>query len=116
VKLGDLFDLTGNAIVTGGGSGIGRQMAEGLAEMGADLVLCARHLDRCEAAAEELRELGVRAGMRCDVRDPNEVEAVVERTRQELGRLGLHHRPDDRRRRRAVGVVSVRHFLPARDF
>jgi NAD(P)-dependent dehydrogenase (short-subunit alcohol dehydrogenase family) len=91
VKAGDLFDLTGKvAIVTGGGSGIGRQMAEGLAEMGADLVLCARHLDRCEAAAAELSELGVRAvGMRCDVRDPAEVEAVVERTRHELGRIDV---------------------------
>jgi NAD(P)-dependent dehydrogenase (short-subunit alcohol dehydrogenase family) len=91
VKTRDLFDLTGRvAIVTGGGSGIGRQMAEGLAEMGADLVLCARHLDRCEAAAAELRALGVRAlGLRCDVRDPTEVESVVERTRSELGRIDL---------------------------
>jgi NAD(P)-dependent dehydrogenase (short-subunit alcohol dehydrogenase family) len=91
VKSGDLFDLTGRvAIVTGGGSGIGRQMAEGLAEMGADLVLCARHLDRCEAAAAQLRELGVRAlALRCDVRDPAEVEAVVDRTRSELGRIDV---------------------------
>ena len=91
MKVGDLFDLTGKvAIVTGGGSGIGRQMAEGLAEMGADLVLCSRHLERCEAAAAEFGELGVRAvGMRCDVRDPTEVEAVVERTRHELGRIDV---------------------------
>ena len=47
MRTGELFDLSSKvAIVTGGGSGIGRQMAEGLAEMGADLVLCARHLDR----------------------------------------------------------------------
>jgi gluconate 5-dehydrogenase len=91
VKSRDLFDLTGKvAIVTGGGSGIGRQMAEGLAETGADLVLCARHLERCEAAAAELRELGVRAlAMRCDVRDQAEVESVVERTRSELGRIDV---------------------------
>jgi NAD(P)-dependent dehydrogenase (short-subunit alcohol dehydrogenase family) len=91
VRTGDLFDLSGKvAIVTGGGSGIGWQMAEGLAEMGADLVLCARHLDRCEAAADELRALGVRAlALRCDVRDPTEVEAVVDRTRSELGRVDV---------------------------
>jgi NAD(P)-dependent dehydrogenase (short-subunit alcohol dehydrogenase family) len=91
VKTGELFDLTGKvAIVTGGGSGIGRQMAEGLAEMGADLVLCARHLDRCEAAAAELRELGVRAlGLQADVRNQAEIEAVVERTRRELGRIDV---------------------------
>ena len=91
MKPSELFDLSGRvAIVTGGASGIGRQMAQGLAEMGADLVLCARHADRCEQAAEELRELGVRAlGLRCDVRDQTEIEAVVERARAELGRIDI---------------------------
>ncbi len=51
----DLFDLSGRvAIVTGGGKGIGLQMAEALAELGADLVLCARKPERCEEAAERL--------------------------------------------------------------
>jgi gluconate 5-dehydrogenase len=87
----ELFDLSGRAaIVTGGGSGIGRQMAFGLAEAGADVVLCARKPERCEQAAEELRALGVRAiGLRCDVRDPAEVQAVVDRTRSELGRIDI---------------------------
>jgi NAD(P)-dependent dehydrogenase (short-subunit alcohol dehydrogenase family) len=87
----DLFDLSGKvAIVTGGGSGIGRQMAEGLAEMGADLVLCARKAERCEQAAAELRGLGVRAiGLACDVRDPEQVQAVVDRTREELGKVDV---------------------------
>jgi gluconate 5-dehydrogenase len=58
MKAKDLFDLTGRvAVVTGGSIGLGRQMAEGLAEMGADLVLCARKKERCEQAASELREL-----------------------------------------------------------
>jgi NAD(P)-dependent dehydrogenase (short-subunit alcohol dehydrogenase family) len=83
----ELFDLTGKvAIVTGGGSGIGRQMAEGLAEAGADLVLCARKAERCEQAAAELEQLGVRAlGLGCDVRDPEQVQAVVGRAVHELG-------------------------------
>ena len=43
----DLFNLTGRvAIVTGGSIGLGRQIAEGLAEMGANLVLCARKKER----------------------------------------------------------------------
>jgi gluconate 5-dehydrogenase len=91
VKPSELFDLSGKvAIVTGGGSGIGRQMATGLAEAGADVALCARKAERCEEVAEELEQLGVRAfGMRCDVRDPAEVQAVVDRTRDELGRIDI---------------------------
>jgi NAD(P)-dependent dehydrogenase (short-subunit alcohol dehydrogenase family) len=87
VSVRELFDLSGKvAIVTGGGSGIGRQMAEGLAEAGASLVLCARKAERCEQAASELEQLGVRAlGLGCDVRDPEQIEAVVRRTVDELG-------------------------------
>ena len=83
----ELFDLSGKtAIVTGGGTGIGRQMAEGLAEAGANLVLCARKAERCEQAAAELEQLGVRAlGLGCDVRDPQQIEVVVRRTVDELG-------------------------------
>jgi NAD(P)-dependent dehydrogenase (short-subunit alcohol dehydrogenase family) len=87
----DLFDLSGRvAIVTGGGSGIGRQMAEALAEAGADLTLCARRADRCEQAAAELSALGVRTlGLGCDVRDPRQVQAVLDGTLAELGRVDV---------------------------
>jgi NAD(P)-dependent dehydrogenase (short-subunit alcohol dehydrogenase family) len=83
----NLFDLSGKtAIVTGGGTGIGRQMAQGLAEAGANLVLCARKAERCEQAASELEELGVRAiGLGCDVRDPDQVQYVVTKAVEELG-------------------------------
>ena len=58
----ELFDLTAKvAIVTGGGTGLGRQMATALAEMGANLVLCARKAERCEETAAELSKLGARA-------------------------------------------------------
>jgi NAD(P)-dependent dehydrogenase (short-subunit alcohol dehydrogenase family) len=91
VRPSELFDLSGKAaIVSGGGSGIGRQMATGLAEAGANVVLCARRPERCEEAAAELAQLGVRAiGVRCDVRDPAEIQAVVDRTRAELGRVDI---------------------------
>ena len=87
----DLFDLSGRvAIVTGGGRGIGRQMATALAELGADVVVCSRKLDNCEEAAAELSKLGVRAlGLSCDARAPDEVASVVRRTTEELGRIDV---------------------------
>ena len=87
----ELFDLTGKvAIVTGGGSGIGRQMATGLAEAGADVVLCARKVERCEEAARELEGLGRRTlALPCDVREQEQVLAVVDRVRADFGRVDI---------------------------
>src|ERR1041385_6822098 len=86
-----LFDLTGRvAIITGGSIGLGRQMAEGLAEMGANLVLCARKKERCEEAAHDLEKLGVRAlAMACDVRDQASVEQLVAATVSEFKKIDI---------------------------
>lgn len=86
-----LFDLTGSvAIVTGGSAGLGRQMALGLAEMGANVVLCARKKERCEQVAEELRKTGVRSlAFGCDVRNPVQIHAVVEATISQFGRIDI---------------------------
>lgn len=86
-----LFDLTGRvAIVTGGSIGLGRQMAAGLAEMGANLVLCARKKERCEQAAEELKQLGVKTfALACDVKNPEHVRGVVEQTVSQFGRIDI---------------------------
>ena len=87
----ELFDLTGRtAIVTGGGTGIGRQMAEGLAEAGADVVLCARDGDRCAEVAATIAELGVGTlGLSCDTRDPKAVDAVVAATLERFGGVDI---------------------------
>ena len=91
MRVQDLFGLEGKtAIVTGGGSGIGRQMAGALAELGANLVLCARKVERCEQAAQELSELGVRTlALQCDVRSADDVAVVVDRTVAELGSIDV---------------------------
>ncbi len=91
MKIQQLFDLTGKvAIVTGGATGLGRQMAEGLAEAGADLVLCARKKERCEQAAEELRLLGGKAlALACDVKNPADIRAVVQTAISKFGHLDI---------------------------
>jgi gluconate 5-dehydrogenase len=65
-------------------------MAGALAELGANVVLCARKLERCEQAAAELAELGVRTlGLQCDVRKPDDVRRVVESTVAKLGAVDV---------------------------
>jgi NAD(P)-dependent dehydrogenase (short-subunit alcohol dehydrogenase family) len=84
----ELFDLGGKvAIVTGGGSGLGRQMAEGLAEAGAELALCARNVERCEETAAALPTRAL--ALPCDVRDYDSVNAMVARVVHELGRVDI---------------------------
>lgn len=54
MHVNQLFDLTGKvALVTGGGRGLGEQMAKGLAEAGADVVVCSRKLENCEHISRE---------------------------------------------------------------
>src|ERR1700745_3774465 len=91
VNVKKLLDLSGRvAIITGGSIGLGRQMAEGLAEMGANLVLCARKKERCEQAAEELQQLGVKTlALACDVKDLDQIRDVVEQAASEFGRIDV---------------------------
>src|SRR5215472_14233008 len=86
-----LFDLSGRvAIITGGSMGLGRQMAEGLAEMGASLVLCARKKERCEQAAEDLQQTGAKTlALACDVKSPENVQDVVQETVSHFGRIDI---------------------------
>ncbi|HEY0406277.1 MAG TPA: SDR family NAD(P)-dependent oxidoreductase, partial [Pyrinomonadaceae bacterium] len=87
----ELFDLSGRtAIVTGGSRGLGLEMAEGLAEAGAALMLCARRDEWLSPAVEEMRGRGFKVeGMLCDVRNQAQVEAVVERTIEAFGKVDI---------------------------
>ena len=90
-KTRQMFDLDGRvAIVTGGSVGLGRQMAEGLAEMGAHLVLCARKKERCLQAAEDLQRLGAQVlALPCDVKDPASIREVAEAAVKQFGRIDI---------------------------
>jgi NAD(P)-dependent dehydrogenase (short-subunit alcohol dehydrogenase family) len=83
------FDLAGQvAVVTGGNSGIGRGIAEGLAQAGADVSIWARNPGRTAQVAEELSKHGTRiVDVVCDVSDPNSVADAFARTLQELGTI-----------------------------
>lgn len=87
----ELLDLTGRvAIVSGGSMGLGLQMAEGLAEMGASLALCARNKERCESTAEQFRNRGVQAlALECDVKSRSAIQAVVDATLAKFGRIDI---------------------------
>jgi gluconate 5-dehydrogenase len=80
--INELFDLSGRvAIVTGGSRGLGQEMAEGLAEAGASLMLCARRDEWLAPTVTEFRARGFAVeGMACDVSRPEQIEAVVDRT------------------------------------
>jgi NAD(P)-dependent dehydrogenase (short-subunit alcohol dehydrogenase family) len=85
------FDLSGRvAVVTGGGSGIGRDTALLLAERGADVVVAGRRLEPLEAAAEAIRALGRRAlAVPTDVRRPEAAKALVAAAIAEFGRIDV---------------------------
>jgi NAD(P)-dependent dehydrogenase (short-subunit alcohol dehydrogenase family) len=73
-----LFDLTGRtAVVVGGTSGIGRMLALGFADAGADVVVTGRRADRVEAVAAEIRSRGRRTlAMPADAADSASLEAL----------------------------------------
>ncbi len=89
--INELFSLTGRvAIVTGGSRGLGREIAEGLAEAGASLMLCARRPEWLTPTVEEMRASGFRVeAMVCDVAQPADVQAVVDRTIATLGKVDI---------------------------
>jgi citronellol/citronellal dehydrogenase len=76
------------AIVTGGGSGIGRCTAHELAALGATVALVGRTPEKLEAVAAEIAEDGGRASSHpCDIRDEAQVRATVEAVLVQHGRL-----------------------------
>ena len=79
-----------NIIVTGGGTGLGKSMATRFAELGANLVITSRREGVISEAAKELQKSGGKVvAIPCDVRDPEQVEAMVEQTVKELGSVDI---------------------------
>ncbi|WP_100010249.1 SDR family oxidoreductase [Lentibacillus sediminis] len=87
----DLFKLDGKtAIVTGGGRGLGAQIARTFAEAGANVVVCSRKLEACEQMRDELKKMGVDSlAFRCDVANPDDVKYVVQETVNHFGSIDI---------------------------
>lgn len=96
------------ALVCGAGRGLGRSIAEGLAEAGADVVVASRNAAEIEALAAQLRRTGHGRALACraDVTRPEEVEAAVERVIAELGRIDILFNVAGGRMRKAVVETS----------
>lgn len=86
-----MFSLKGRvAVVTGGSSGLGVQMAKGFAGQGADLVIMARRLDKLEKVAEEIRSLGVKClPVQCDVTNTDQVNKAAEAAIKEYSKVDI---------------------------
>jgi NAD(P)-dependent dehydrogenase (short-subunit alcohol dehydrogenase family) len=85
------FDLKDQvAIVTGGGTGIGKAISEALAQSGAHVVLCSRKMEHLGPTAEKIMEMGRKSlALTCDVRSEDQVKAVIGKTVETFGRLDI---------------------------
>jgi NAD(P)-dependent dehydrogenase (short-subunit alcohol dehydrogenase family) len=91
MQVQQLFDLTDRvAIITGGSRGLGAEIAEGLGEAGASLMLCARREQWLGPALEALRGAGYRVeGQLCDVSNPEHVQGVVDAAMARFGQIDI---------------------------
>ena len=86
-----LFDLSGRfVLVTGGSRGLGLEMVRAFAARGADVIIASRKLDACEAAAEDVRQLGRRAlAVSVNMSHWDQAEQLAEKAWSHWGRIDI---------------------------
>ena len=89
--MSSLFDLTGKvAIVTGSSKGIGRAIAEALAEHGAKVVISSRKADKCAEVATAINDAGHEAiDVPCNVGHEEQLDNLVEQTEKKWGQIDI---------------------------
>ena len=91
MKVVDMLSLIGKvAVVTGGSSGLGVTFAQAMAEVGANLEIAARRIDKLNEVADDLTKLGVKVRpFQCDVSKQDQVQSLVADTVRTFGRLDV---------------------------
>lgn len=91
MKALDLFSLAGKvALITGGGRGLGAQIAQAYAESGARVVLCSRKIENCERVKNELEEYGQEVvALTLDVTSPDSIREAVTKTIDHFGNIDI---------------------------
>jgi NAD(P)-dependent dehydrogenase (short-subunit alcohol dehydrogenase family) len=91
VSILDKFSLEGKkAFVTGGSRGIGKAVAVGLAEAGADVAIVARGLENAEETAHQIEKLGVEAiAVKADVTSPEQVGSMMDEILKAFGTVDV---------------------------
>ncbi|EAQ42554.1 SDR family NAD(P)-dependent oxidoreductase [Polaribacter sp. MED152] len=87
----DQFNLSGKvAVITGSSKGIGKAIAKGLAEQGAQVVISSRNQEACDEVAKEFKEQGLDTiGIACHIGKEDQRKNLVDKTIESFGRIDI---------------------------